>query len=762
MDIFPIWRTVFWESEEDSITFRIMKWGTEEIYRARAARFPDTETLSINLNKPCQNTLDSALFRTSPTGDTVELSNAYAEYSLQVLNPSNGEWSAEYQWAFVNDWSYAAHEGDVYSEPINGHAAAGQMLVYSCLCSSVTEEVCYDDYDIGPHISVSPAELIFNGSGGIEDIAVTSNGIWATLFSDPMFSLSQYEGPSGTTYVAVECGENTEVRTRRATIRFRTSKSGLTADAVVNLIQYGNEELMWLDVTSGDGRVVPEAGGPWRIGYDTNVDRSYYVTSWGATGYTSGGVLTVGVPSGLSGDQHVNFYSESGEKLLDTASSVVVNDAEQPLYFDILTNDNNLFFNYIYGDVPSVSIEYSLDHCETWTTLTVSENSSGQIPVYYGDRVYFKGERGYYGGPDFACQFVGNTEFNIGGNIMSLIHGDRFLEEYGFPSGTSFNFSSLFELTNAVSARKLVLPEGVLAPACYANMFRDCWKLTEAPVLYAETLADGCYQGMFYGCSGLTAAPALPATKMERACYASMFAGCKALASAPTLASTSLAEGCYSNMFAKTPITAAPALPATTLAKDCYYHMFDGCSGLTSAPSLPATTAKHSCYLGMFKGCSSLTTAPSLPATTLEEYCYYAMFEGCYSLTAAPALPAASLPEGCYQRMFYECNSITGYTGTLGSTVSEYSCEEMFRGCSSIETAPVLPAATLAFRCYANMFRGCTSLNYIKCLAASPSGDYTPDWVYNVPSGGTFVKASGASWASGINGVPAGWTVVDA
>ena len=210
MDIFPIWKTVFWESEEDSITFRIMKWGTEEVYRARASRLPDEDNLRINLNKPCQNTLDSAIFRTSPTGDTVERSNAYAEYSLQVLNASTGQWVTSYQFAFVNDWSYGTHTGEAYSEPINGHAAAGQMLVYTCICSSVTEEVCYEDYDIGPHIWVSPTELIFDGSGGTSYFAVTSNGDWATLFSDPRISLSQYEGPSGTTYVDIDCGESVD------------------------------------------------------------------------------------------------------------------------------------------------------------------------------------------------------------------------------------------------------------------------------------------------------------------------------------------------------------------------------------------------------------------------------------------------------------------------------------------------------------------------------------------------------------------------
>ena len=58
------------------------------------------------------------------------------------------------------------------------------------------------------------------------------------------------------------------------------------------------------------------------------------------------------------------------------------------------------------------------------------------------------------------------------------------------------------------------------------------------------------------------------------------------------------------------------------------------------------------------------------------------------------------------------------------------------------------------------MFKGCTSLTYVKCLATDKSADYcTTNWMLNVPAGGTFVKASGASWTTGNDGIPSGWTV---
>lgn len=97
-------------------------------------------------------------------------------------------------------------------------------------------------------------------------------------------------------------------------------------------------------------------------------------------------------------------------------------------------------------------------------------------------------------------------------------------------------------------------------------------------------------------------------------------------------------------------------------------------------------------------------------------------------------LPATTLVEGCYYMMFLDSRSLT--------------------------TAPVLPATTLTDLCYGRMFRG-TSVNYIKCLATDISAsNSTQNWVSGVASTGTFVKANGMNgWTSGVNGIPANWTV---
>ena len=142
--------------------------------------------------------------------------------------------------------------------------------------------------------------------------------------------------------------------------------------------------------------------------------------------------------------------------------------------------------------------------------------------------------------------------------------------------------------------------------------------------------------------------------------------------------------------------------------------LFFRCNTLINAKDLlmPATTLSYSCYQGTFRYCSSLITAPELPATNLTELCYNGMFIGCTSLASAPELPAT----------------------------------------------------TLASDCYLHMFGDCSSLNYVKCLATDISASgCVSDWLKNVSSSGTFVKAASmSSWTTGNSGIPSGWTVVNA
>ena len=345
------------------------------------------------------------------------------------------------------------------------------------------------------------------------------------------------------------------------------------------------------------------------------------------------------------------------------------------------------------------SISYSLDNGETWTTTANQNNKSEHlvinVNVNEGDKVLWKGT---------AIQ-TGYYDDDYSDDVGSFFSSDCRFDVQGNPMSLLYgdDFIGQTDLTGK--------------DYTFCRLFSDYDEENECLVVNAKnlslpatTLTERCYNEMFYGCTSLTTAPELPATILASSCYQSMFFGCIGL-------------------------TTAPVLPATTLASNCYYYMFYGCTGLTTAPELPATTLTDSCYGGMFQDCTSLTTAPELPATTLATRCYYSMFNGCTSLTTAPELPATTLESYCYSNMF--------------------------NGCTSLTTAPVLPATTLESSCYNYIFKGCTSLNYIKAMfTTTPSGTYTSNWVYGVSATGTFVKNSAATWAAtGVNGVPIGWTV---
>ena len=403
----------------------------------------------------------------------------------------------------------------------------------------------------------------------------------------------------------------------------------------------------------------------------------------------------------------------------------------------------------------SNSLSYSLDGGQTWTALA---SGTASPTVTAGNKIMWRGT--CTPSNTGSGKFSSTGTFNAYGNTMSIVHGDNFRNSITI---SDYQFDSLFNNTKVVNAENLVLPATTLAYSCYSDMFDGCTNLVTAPTLPATTLVQSCYFEMFQGCTSLTTAPELPATTLAQHCYWKMFYGCTSLETTPVLPVTTLAQSCYGFMFSGcTGLTSAPELPATTLADGCYGGMFSSCTGLTSAPVLPATTLAEGCYSSMFNNCTSLTSAPELPVTTLVKNCYAYMFIGCTGLKTAPKLPATTLAYGCYYEMFEGCTSLTTAPVLPATTLATYCYYSMFQGCTSLTSAPDLPATTLASWCYYYMFAGCTNLNYIKCLATDISAAYcTYSWVTNVALNGRFVKNSAASWTTGNDGIPTGWTVIN-
>ena len=238
------------------------------------------------------------------------------------------------------------------------------------------------------------------------------------------------------------------------------------------------------------------------------------------------------------------------------------------------------------------------------------------------------------------------------------------------------------------------------------------------------------------------------------------------------LSNVILYEYCFDRLFYQsTTLISAQylLLPSSTLARYCYEYMFYGCTSLVNAPALPATTLHYGCYRSMFYGCTSLTTAPELNATNISGFCYERMFYGCTSLVnVQQTLPATTLDFeydivsslGCYGGMFQGCTSLVNAPSLPATTLTTGCYQYMFRNCTSLVNAPELPARTLKQSCYYEMFRGCSSLKNIIIYANSISATTClTNWVNGVSSTGDFYKLGSASFSTGVNGIPSGWTV---
>ncbi len=265
--------------------------------------------------------------------------------------------------------------------------------------------------------------------------------------------------------------------------------------------------------------------------------------------------------------------------------------------------------------------EYCIDGNDDWKILY----TDSIIPtINSGHTLSFRGylNPNYLYGKEGIGTFIVNKNFNLKGNVMSMLFGDAGKDNYSLSSKNYAFYKLFYNCTTLKSVSANFLP--------------------------ATTLSNSCYTYMFYKCTSLTTAPELPATTLTNCCYQYMFNSC-------------------------TSLTTAPELPATTLATYCYAYMFNNCTSLTTAPELPATTLADSCYSRMFGGCYSLIVAPTLPATTLASYCYYEMFYDCTSLTEAPELPATTLVEHCYSNMFKYCTKLN-YIKMLATDISADNC----------------------------------------------------------------------------------------
>ena len=360
------------------------------------------------------------------------------------------------------------------------------------------------------------------------------------------------------------------------------------------------------------------------------------------------------------------------------------------------------------------------------------------------------------------------------------------------------------------------LPATTVPNQCYIAMFQGCTSLTTAPALPATTLGGKCYQSMFAGCTSLVTAPELPATTIPNGCYQSMFEGCTALTTAPELPATTLNGSSYLWMFRGcTHLASVKCLAEDISAQNCTNQWLDGVSasgtftksanmndwttGVSGIPSgwtvqyYPEPELPYLCFtaeqanstVGMkLTGFSFMVSPPQLykstdgenwtawnsgktfPTITLANkgdrvwlygnsgyFSKYQTVDNILTFTMTGSIAASG-----------DMTTLLSKDGGVGS-IPLLCFDSAFKGCTALTTAPDLPSETLLGRSCAYMFQGCSSLKRIKCLATNVSIflRQTMGWVDGVAATGTFTKSANASgWSTGNDGIPSGWTVVDA
>lgn len=255
--------------------------------------------------------------------------------------------------------------------------------------------------------------------------------------------------------------------------------------------------------------------------YLTAKSSSVYDLTWSSDNSSVASVDQDGLVTALNiGSANITASSQDGK--FSASCLIEVSEADyskEYLSFEIVSGGNLCWTEYNGPSSYKKTISYSINDGD-WISIT-SSPSGVIIPVSKGDLIRLKGNNTWYlesyQNISYRSRFspiYSTCEFNIYGNIMSLIYGDDFEGKTEF-RGSAYSYSfgvfdSFFSGLQIIDAGDLVLPATRLAPVCYRGMFSGCSLLTKAPELPATTLDSGSsnwdhsnYKGMFYGCTNL-------------------------------------------------------------------------------------------------------------------------------------------------------------------------------------------------------------------------------------------------------------------
>lgn len=219
-------------------------------------------------------------------------------------------------------------------------------------------------------------------------------------------------------------------------------------------------------------------------------------------------------------------WTTTGTSAVPTTWTIGTHD-DVYLTIESTTNNNSIKWYTSISNSSTRVISVSTDNGLTWTEKTPTLLGCTLATLNKGQKIIIKGNNTTYYNRSEKNHFGSDYEFNVYGNIMSLIN-NGVMHNNSF-NNTNYVFEELFSRSKVVDCSNLRLPVTTLTSGCYQDMFSGCVSLITAPELPATTLASDCYYGMFRECSSLTKAPDLLARNGVENCYRQMFENCKGL-----------------------------------------------------------------------------------------------------------------------------------------------------------------------------------------------------------------------------------------
>ena len=145
----------------------------------------------------------------------------------------------------------------------------------------------------------------------------------------------------------------------------------------------------------------------------------------------------------------VKFYINEALRIKSGSNISTKTLEETYFYFEAIEDGFSATF---YSGSPNNKLEYSIDNCKTWKPLLPNDETP---EIKSKTRIYFKGDGNTLeiGSLGFGKFSETTKKFNVGGNIMSLLYMDNFINKTTLI--TVSQFANLFEGNkHLISAQK--------------------------------------------------------------------------------------------------------------------------------------------------------------------------------------------------------------------------------------------------------------------------------------------------------------------